>query len=313
MTRPCPTVRHRPGLASILMASPFPGPDPEVAAGVEDIYVASFEPAQLGFDAIALPDARKLLADPVPTLDAAAAPPAATVDPGAIAAALNDALVGPGGLIQTELAASVPDRRTRARPGNVLDEIERRQFGGLTRDELKGRRPPPRPKSEQALAAPDEPAPASDLAVATSLTPRGRPGDFAQTVAQARALIAAESVTASASYDAPDTSSAVTAALEADGEPESRPEQPRRLNIPSSASVARQATMEDAIRLNRLNLVGVYGAPGDRRALVRLPSGRYIKVKVGDRVDGGTVARITDDSLQYKKGSRLVLLEIPQG
>jgi len=71
--------------------------------------------------------------------------------------------------------------------------------------------------------------------------------------------------------------------------------------------------MQDAIRLNQVNLVGVYGTPSDRRALVRLANGRYVKVKVGDRVDGGTVARITDDALHYQKGNRIVSLEIPQG
>ena len=52
---------------------------------------------------------------------------------------------------------------------------------------------------------------------------------------------------------------------------------------PSPASVARQATLDNAINLRRVNLIGVYGTPANRRALVRLPSGRYKKVKVGDR------------------------------
>ena len=71
--------------------------------------------------------------------------------------------------------------------------------------------------------------------------------------------------------------------------------------------------MENAIKLNRVNLVGVYGVPSDRRALVRLKSGRYVKVKVGDKVDGGVVAQITDTQLHYKKGSRLLTLSLPQG
>jgi type IV pilus biogenesis protein PilP len=85
------------------------------------------------------------------------------------------------------------------------------------------------------------------------------------------------------------------------------------LSIPSSASVARQATIENAIPLNKINLVGVYGVPSDRRALVRLPSGRYVKVKVGDQVDGGTVAQINDSELIYRKGSRTVALSMPKG
>ena len=103
----------------------------------------------------------------------------------------------------------------------------------------------------------------------------------------------------------------VALALRDDAEPE--PEPAPRLSIPSSASVARQATIENAIRLNKVNLVGVYGTAADRRALVRLPSGRYVKVKVGDRVDGGTVAQITDDELFYKKGRRTLSLSMPNG
>lgn len=302
-------------LAGILTAAPSPGPAPEIETRIDDLYVASIEPANLSFDAIALPDARQFAADPVPQLDAPAEPFPPDVDPDAVAAALNDALVGPGGLIQTELARSLTDRAPRSRPGGFVAEIERQQFGGRTREELSGFRPPARPASAQveALAEAPEAAPASELAVATSLLPRGRPGDFAENVAQTLARIEADRVTASASYQVPDTSSAIEAALETDVEPEPRPEEPRRLSIPTSASVARQATLEDAIQLNRVNLVGVYGAPSDRRALVRLPSGRFIKVKVGDRIDGGTVAQITDSSLQYRKGSRMVSLEIPQG
>ncbi|MEC9251008.1 MAG: HAD hydrolase-like protein, partial [Pseudomonadota bacterium] len=53
-------------------------------------------------------------------------------------------------------------------------------------------------------------------------------------------------------------------------------------------------TLRNAINLNRINLIGVYGQPSDRRALVRLSNGRYRKVKVGDRIDGGRVLAIGD-------------------
>ena len=81
--------------------------------------------------------------------------------------------------------------------------------------------------------------------------------------------------------------------------------------IPTRASVARQATIENAISLRQVNLIGVYGSPSDRRALVRLSNGRYVKVAVGDRVDGGQVAAIGDSSLQYVKSGRNVTLSLP--
>ena len=95
-----------------------------------------------------------------------------------------------------------------------------------------------------------------------------------------------------------------------DGEPEAVAAAPR---IPSSASVARQATVEGALNLRELNLIGVYGTASDRRALVRLPNGRFVKVEIGDRVDGGQVADIGDRDLRYIKGGRSIVLSMPRG
>ena len=62
-----------------------------------------------------------------------------------------------------------------------------------------------------------------------------------------------------------------------------------------------------------MNLIGVYGKPSSRRALVRLANGRYQKVQVGDRIDGGRVSAIGDSELRYKKGSRNLVLKMPKG
>ncbi|SIO12946.1 hypothetical protein SAMN05444722_0537 [Rhodovulum sp. ES.010] len=86
-----------------------------------------------------------------------------------------------------------------------------------------------------------------------------------------------------------------------------------RPSIPTTASVARQATVSNAINLRQLNLIGVYGSSSDRRALVRLPSGRYEKVKVGDRIDGGRVAAIGESDLRYVKNGRNIVLDLPGG
>ncbi|MBU1277669.1 MAG: hypothetical protein KJ699_15275, partial [Alphaproteobacteria bacterium] len=82
--------------------------------------------------------------------------------------------------------------------------------------------------------------------------------------------------------------------------------------IPSSAptTVARAATVKNAINLRALNLMGVYGSSSDRRALVRLPSGRFAKVKIGDKIDGGRVQSIGSDSLTYVKNGRSITLEV---
>jgi hypothetical protein len=214
----------------------------------------------------------------------------------------------------TALAAGLPSTEPRPRPAKFEEKIERDTFGGRTRAELARLLPPPRPDIEELMARAEQATnSASELAVATSLTPRGRPRDFDAIIAAAVLQSRAREVTASVDFETPDTTAAIEAALAEDAEPEPRPQDTPRLSIPSSASVARQATIENAIPLNKINLVGVYGVPSDRRALVRLPSGRYVKVKVGDRVDGGTVAQINDSELIYRKGSRTVALSMPKG
>ena len=122
-----------------------------------------------------------------------------------------------------------------------------------------------------------------------------------QRVAQARATVAASAPTA------PAQPTQQTSALPAPAAAAPAPA------IPTRASVARTATESDAITLSRLNLIGVYGSPSDRRALLRLPSGRYVKVKVGDRIDGGQVAQIGQGELQYVKDGRTVTLAMPRG
>lgn len=81
--------------------------------------------------------------------------------------------------------------------------------------------------------------------------------------------------------------------------------------LPSRTNVAREATIENALPLGQINLIGVYGSANDRRALVRLPSGRFVKLKVGDGLDGGQVAQIGPDRLIYRKGGRTLALDMP--
>ena len=44
-----------------------------------------------------------------------------------------------------------------------------------------------------------------------------------------------------------------------------------------------------------------------------LPSGRYVKLRVGDSIDGGKVAAIGDKELRYVKRGRSVTLKMPRG
>ncbi len=130
------------------------------------------------------------------------------------------------------------------------------------------------------------------LAVPLSLRPDVRPANFGTVVAAARS----QQQTQPAAAAAPVTAAAPVA--------------PQNF-APVPGGVARAATQEDAIRLRDINLIGVYGRPNARRALVRLSNGRYVRVEVGSALDGGQVTAIGDDALNYVKRGRTYAIELP--
>ena len=164
-------------------------------------------------------------------------------------------------------------------------------LGGRTREELAVLRPKVRPASLQQEEIDYTP---TALAVVRVPRPKSRPAGLAPS---------------------PETQTANLGSTAAIAQDEAGSFQPRAVSpkIPSSASVARQATIDNALNLRKLNLIGVYGTPANRRALVRLPSGRYKKLKVGDRLDGGRVIAIGDTELRYQKKGRNVTLQMPRG
>lgn len=300
---------------------------------LDQVFIAAIDPDVPGFDALALPDPatdfdEQFRRVPLP-------PPFGTtfaVNPNGLVDATPDGVLTPEGAFVIAGAppiAAIPRPRSETpvvapteglqlndailsvfrptpRPGD-LDEVRERQLlGGLTVTELAERRPQARPVSAQEAAAraslfpSDEAddtttaAPAvitggTQLAVASSRMPRLRPANIDAIVAAAQRAPAPSSEVAAvpASVAAPQPS------------------------IPSNASVTRAATERNVMRLRDVNLIGVTGSPSDRRALVRLPSGRFVRVGVGDRLDGGTVAAIGEGTLQYVRRGRNITLEIP--
>lgn len=140
-------------------------------------------------------------------------------------------------------------------------------------------------------------ADATELAVARSLAPQHRPDNFAAIVDSVREAMSDGSRVAAAPAAAV-AAAAPAAAVSA------------APVIPASADVATRATVENAINLREVNLIGIYGGTNSRRALVRLENGRYVKVKVGDRLDGGQVTSITASQLIYQKGRKVHALNV---
>ena len=218
--------------------------------------------------------------------------------------------------------------KPKPRPINLEETTERSVLGGLTRTELAAFMPvvrpedlpePPAAQEESVIGviagneyAPDvSPLPARKPAniqeIAARSTPTPAPTINADNaVAAALGTIAYEPNTKPA---ATETSSKPAPADEEGEEAEVASVAP---SIPTSASVAKQATVKNAIKLGEITLIGVYGSASQRRALVRLPSGKYSKVKVGDRLDGGKVVAIGDSQLQYQKKSKTYTLGMPK-
>ncbi len=291
-------------------------PPAPASTEIDSLYVATLDPEIGVGDAVALPgyvggrDFRPISPRPpvapgqtfdldanglvVPTPDGAVSPDGVRVHSVAppVTPPERPARIEQDAALAPDAAAPL---RPRARPGNATEIIERAALGGYTRAQLAALKPRARPESEQAIAAAEaladgvEADTASPLAVASSRAPAGRPSNIAELVAEARRL-------------APEPETRVTRVAAV---------APAGPTIPTRASVARQATIQNAISLRQVNLIGVYGTPSDRRALVRLANGRYVKVEVGDRVDGGRVAAIGDSSLQYVKNDRNITLAMP--
>ncbi len=89
------------------------------------------------------------------------------------------------------------------------------------------------------------------------------------------------------------------------------PTDPQTVNLPTTASVARAATIENGINLNKTSLMGIFGTADNRDVLIRLASGRILEVGLGDRFSGWTVVAIGSDSIRIQKGNRTEILRMP--
>lgn len=312
--------------------------DTPAVIGLDNVYIASIDRTDLSQNLVTLQSLNSLLTDiPLRALRSPL-PPGLEFDldnRGLVIATVAGA-ISPSGVVvylgpppkrppttparddpeaeQNEIQTYLAGLRPLARPaGLVADPAVQINPDDSRREKLRRTRPLMRPDypvsvavdppTETAGDTPDVPAvgdvsTGTALAIATSIKPLLRPENLVRT---ARASAGSTSNLGSAAAGGERLQLALIA--------------PRTVkpSVPSSASVARQATLDNAINLRKINLIGVYGTPANRRALVRLPSGRYKKIKVGDRIDGGRVLAIGDSELRYQKGGRSKVLKIPSG
>ncbi len=207
--------------------------------------------------------------------------PAAPADQGALAPSVDSRLAG---------------LRPQARPTTTLAAGEEARLASASASLAA---------LPEASLAPDSLR--STMAVAISRKPEARPQDESESL---EAVIAAAIRATEPEPEVVETAPARNAAPEADNEPEVVAAAP---SIPTRASVAKQATFKNAINLSKVNLIGVYGTDSNRHALIRQTNGRFKKVRVGDKIDGGQIAAITGSEVRYKKGGKMVTLAMPKG
>lgn len=300
----------------IWQRAPVAGQSP-VADSIDTLYHTSIDPKVPVFDALALPSPKAALSDVLPgnrASPAAAGTRFALDARGFVRATPQGALTPEGVLVHAGKPASqppqLPQRLTQApapteaetasiirlatirphlRPADLIEQSERSQLGGRSRLELAAFRPKIRPDLPAQKIEEEQNQTPTEQAVLISKRPEERPRSIAKIVARAEKQTAAVQ----------------TAAMVA----------PRTVapSIPSSASVAKQATVRGALNLRKVNLIGVSGKPASRSALVRMSNGRIKKVKVGDRIDGGKVVAIGERELRYSKKGRNVVLQMPKG
>ncbi|WP_296425106.1 hypothetical protein [Yoonia sp.] len=221
--------------------------------------------------------------------------PTDTTRPPPVATAGGVALAGlqPRSTSEPEATAAVTDIRPRLRPTAIFAAARPSDF-------------PSNPDITAVIAgiaSDTQAAPFIDItpnAIGASRRPETRPKNFARVVASALARAPAATAT--------------TATPRAPQQAQPTPE----ITLPPSTGagpggVARAATEEGVLRLRDINLIGVYGRSNDRRALVRLGNGRYVRVEVGSALDGGQVTAIGEGVLNYVKRGRTYALELPAG
>jgi len=89
---------------------------------------------------------------------------------------------------------------------------------------------------------------------------------------------------------------------------------PKVRKMPNTSSrrrpVVKPDASEDASTLDAPALIGVLNIQSQRQAILRLPGGRFRRVKIGDEIDGWKVGAITPDSLRLDLDQNSITLPL---
>lgn len=212
-------------------------------------------------------------------------------------------------LADPELKDTLPKNRPVSLTEHVEDE-EKTSLINQADPALAAVKPKRRPNSitthasQDTQTTDDTNSQITESAVLKSGIPRRRPQNFTAQIAKVKAHIETRETTQQNTADDATVQTAALTPAEARGTSQK--------SNPSALNVQKEATERTGFKKRRMSLIGVYGTPSNRRALVRMPTGRYVKVQPGKQVGGWKVVAIGESSVRITKGSRNEVLRMPK-
>ncbi|WP_299911110.1 hypothetical protein [uncultured Paracoccus sp.] len=228
----------------------------------------------------------------------------------AIAAAVASGPLAPGASALTALSSSpLPPRRSGNR--GVAALVAPAAAAATAVAAAAPIPTPQQPSANEAAAIEAQRREDAQLQAQAEARARDRAAADARAEAQARAAAEARArAQAEAEARAAAQRNQAYTPPEAENEPEVATNVPRGT---TAAGVAANATVKDGITINRTQIIGTIGAGKGSRALVRLSNGRVITLRLGDRINGGTITAIGNSRVTYVKGGRSSDLAVLDG
>ncbi|MCQ0971810.1 hypothetical protein MLD63_15415 [Paracoccus sp. TK19116] len=231
----------------------------------------------------------------------------------AIAAAVDASTARPGAVPLTALtSSSIPPRRSGGTSAPSAPAIDNSAGSAAIAAAAAAAAQTSSLAAQQQRDAAIAAQRAQDAELQAQAEARARARASADAAAEAKARAAAEA-RARAQAEAEARAAAARNQRYQPPEAEDEPEVAAIPNTSSSGTVAATATVKDGITLNRTQIIGTIGAGKGSRALVRLSNGRVITLRLGDRINGGTITEIGSSKITFNKGGRVQELPMLDG
>ncbi|WP_306755008.1 hypothetical protein [Paracoccus actinidiae] len=226
----------------------------------------------------------------------------------AVAAAVSESSPLPGAVALTALRSSAlpPRRAAGAGAAAVAAAVAAAPLSPTTED----LRAAAQAQSQDAALA-EQRRQDAELQAQAEARARAHAAADAQAEAQARAQAEAR-----ARAQAEAEARAAAARQQRYAPPEAEDEPEVAANIPdgrTSTTAGAAATVKDGIQISRTQIIGTIGAGKASRALVRLSNGRVLTLRLGDKINGGTITDIGNSRITFVKGGQAQALAVLGG